>query len=328
LTVPAAELAAVEPKKNTVLLTFRPGSKLTAFALGTKPEPLDPLIAALTPIFALPRTETRFLALRVILPSFKFSDRAQTNALHKGIIGQTSQFLQQFCSSAGSIAVNGSLVDVFSCVFRMRYRNESAQPTDASVKALGQEFRRHLIVVWCQSIIKCLQPSASPSEKAFYSQLAVNAASTVSKASSRLDLECEDLVSAAAAFAEYGSREGLEVAAARIAKEAQDGIDKELGKVHPFDAQNLPLLMTMAIAVLSGIAAGMYSVDIDLLAEKAVEFTQALLTRQQIDAARKDLIQTHNGFLRDMVCRLDGQRYDEPFQFIFCIWEMRIQGES
>jgi hypothetical protein len=323
LTCPAAELASVESKKNSAILTFKPNSKLTQFSLSTKPEPLEPLVAALTQIFALPRTEPRFLALRTILPSFKFAEEAQTKAAQKGIREQTAQFMQAFCSSAGSIAVNGAFVDVFSCVFRMRYRNESVQPVDASVKALGQDVRRHLISLWCSGILKCLKPTDSANAKLFYSRLATNAVQTVGKAASRVGISCDDLVKAMVAFAEPSGKEAIEAAAKRIAKEANEASERELARKAPFDLGQLPLLLNLAVIVLAGIAGGMYAVDVDALAEKVVDFTQAVLAGGRAEEKKRALLQEQNIFLRDFVSRLDGQRYDEPFQFIFCIWGLR-----
>jgi hypothetical protein len=319
LTVPASELSSVESKKKYALLTFRPTSKFTSLYLNTRPEPLDSLVSALTQIVALPHTETRYLTHRVVVPSFKLTEKSQTNALQRGVMAQTCQFLQAFCSSAGSIAVNPAFVDVFTCVFRLRYRTDSTPlAVEACVRAVGLDVRRHFVRTWCAGIENCLRPAESSSAKIFYAQLAVHAAASIAKAANPLGISCDDLVLAA----EQGARDQVESAARRIAKEAKEGMESELARVPPFDADNLDLLLDITVTLLAGIAAGMYAADVDNLAAKVVEFTQALLERGKVDENRRELVTTQTVFLKDMACLLEGQRYDEPFQFVFCTWPL------
>jgi hypothetical protein len=319
----SSEIDRVETKKATVVVSFKPSTKYSSVTFSTSPDPIEPLIAALSQVLSLPKQENRFLSHRAILPSFKFSSQAQSQALHKAITEQTCQFLQTFCSSSGSIAVNCPFVDVFTCVYRMRYRNEGAQVIDQSVKSLGLDIRRHIVATWCGAIVKCQQPADTHSAQMFYARVAQNAGNTVVKASSALGIQTGELLRAVTAFAEEGKSEGVAAAAKQIAKEAVDATDREIAKVLPHDLQNLRFLMDSAVIMLAGIAARMYPVDVDRFAAKVVEYTQAVLNRNQVDAARKALVQTQQIFMRDMVCLLDGQRYDEPFQFIFCIWGLR-----
>jgi hypothetical protein len=322
---PSSEVERVETKKATAVVSFKPSARHASVTFSTAPDPIEGLMSALSPVLSLPKHENRFLSHRAILPSFKFSSQAQAQALHKGITEQTCQFLQTFCSSSGSIAVNCAFVDVFTCVYRMRYRNEGAQVIEQSVRSLGLDLRRHIVAIWCGAIVKCQQPADTHSAQMFYARVAQNAGNTVVKASAALGIQSAELLRAVTAFAEEGKSDGVAAAAKLVAKEAADAADREIAKVSPHDLQNLRFLMDSAVIVLAGIAAGMYPVDVDRFAAKIVDYTQAVLNRNQVDAARKALVQTQDVFMRDMVCLLDGQRYDEPFQFIFCIWGLRAK---
>jgi hypothetical protein len=52
----------------------------------------------------------------------------------------------------------------------------------------------------------------------------------------------------------------------RIAKEAQESMDREIVEVPPFDPANLGLVLDITVTVLAGIAARRDSVDVDRLA--------------------------------------------------------------
>jgi hypothetical protein len=319
LTIPAGEVVSIESKKNLAVLTLKPTSKFPVIYFNTKPDPLEPLISALTTIVSLPRAETHFLALTAVVPSFKLAEKTQS--FHKAVMAQTAQFLQAFCSSAGSIAVNPAFVDVFSCAFRMRFKNEAVQPVATTVPALGLEVRRRLIAAWCEGILACLRPTDTASGKVFLGQLAANAAKTVAKAAKPLGLAVDDLTQAAQASV----APELDAAARRVQKEVREATARELAKAEPFDSENLELLFNVAITIFSGIAAGMYQADVDALAARAVEFTQASVDKNQPAEAKKALLQTQSVFLKDFACLLDGQRYDEPYQFVFCTWAFKPQ---
>jgi hypothetical protein len=66
---------------------------------------------------------------------------------------------------------------------------------------------------------------------------------------------------------------------------------------------------------------GMYASDCDALAAKAVNYIAAVAVKDRTEDARKDLIQAQTAFLKATVCLLDGRRYEEPFQWIYCVWE-------
>jgi hypothetical protein len=324
LSIPAADVVSVESKKGLAVLTLRPPSKQGAVYLNTKPDPIEPLISALTTIVALPRAEPKILAVGPILASFQITDKQPAAQFQKGMQGQNAQFIQAFCPSAGSIAVNPAFVDAFACSFRMRYRNDAALPINQTVPALGLDVRRQLIVAWCEGIKNCLEPVGGLIGKQFYGRLALNAANTIKKAAKPLTgLGVDEVVEAAQAFLAKGAREGLEAAVTKLQKDVQDEIESGLQKVEPFDRENLTLLLNLVITVLSGIAVGMYSVDVEALSAKVVDFTQAVIGNNKVAEARNELLQTQSVFLKDLAVLLDGQRYDEPFQFIFCTWSLK-----
>jgi hypothetical protein len=66
----------------------------------------------------------------------------------------------------------------------------------------------------------------------------------------------------------------------------------------------------------------MYQVDIDVLTEQLVEYTNAAIAKQQIDAKKRELFRVRDVYLKDLLELLDGQRYDVTFQYIFAIFQL------
>jgi hypothetical protein len=120
--------------------------------------------------------------------------------------------------------------------------------------------------------------------------------------------------------------DGLESAALAVAKRAQEQMDGEIAKVPVCDLTNLPLMLNLTMVALSAAVVGMYPSDMEVLAAKTVDYAKAVIGRSQIEEARRNLMKYLATFLRDMLCFLDGLRYDEPFQFIFCIWACGQEG--
>jgi hypothetical protein len=317
-----SDIERVENRKTAVVLAMKPGTKLMTVTLSTKPDPSDALAAALTQTLSIPKSEIRFLALPGVLPSFKFPERSLSMGLHKAIMEHSTQLLQSFCVTKGQITINGPFVDVFTCLYRMRFRNSSAQPIDKSVRDVSLDIRRHLVVAWCTAIIRCTQPADTPIARVFFARLALNAGTTVAKAANLLSILCDDLLQAVGNYADQGAIDGVADAAHRIMTETQDAVQADLARLAPCGAGHLQLMKNIAVMMLSGIIVGMYSVDIDLLAEKVVNFTKATIADTGVQQAAKELAEMQVTFLNDMLGLLDGQRYDEPFQFIFSIWEL------
>jgi hypothetical protein len=315
-----SDVDRIESKKTMAVLMMKPGQRVTTISLSTRPAPCDSLIAALTPTSCaqLPKPEPKFLALRDILPTFKFPDHAQKMQLH-GVIGdQTTQLLQLFGVSSGA---NPAFIDVFSCLLRMRYYNEQVQAIDQAVKSTLADLRRRLIVAWCSGIARCLQSPESPTQERFYAKVAAAAVETVSRACKAVQIACDDLVAAVPQFPT-----DVEPAVARIMKEAQDALDREASRFPAYDRPGLKVMYCLTLSALAGAVVGMYQVDCDAFAAKVVEYATAVANKDRVEEAKRDVIIAQTAFLKDILCLLDGRRYDEPFQWIYCTWEFREGG--
>jgi hypothetical protein len=316
------DIDRVDNKKTAVVLAMKPGSKLTTVTLTTKPEPSDDLAAALTVVLAIPRPEIRFLALSQILPTFRFTERSQSMKLHKSIMDATTNFLLFFSGSKGSSATNGPFVDVFTCLYRVRYRNSKVVAPEPSVPDTVQAIKRHLVLLWCSAITKCAQPAETPIAKLFSSRVALNAAQTVAKAGESLGINCDELLQTTGGYAEQGSPDGVELAVGKIEMIVQEAINTEIAAIEPPDIGHIRLMLNIVIMVFAGVIVGMYQPDIDDLAERTVAFTSAIVTGTGIDQTKRDLIQIQALFLKNMLGFLDGLRFEDPFQYIFCLWDL------
>jgi hypothetical protein len=323
-----SDIERVENKKNIAVITMKPGGKIATIYLTTKPDPCDNLVTALTQVLALHTPEIRFLALTDIIPTFQFSDKSQGIALHKAIMDQTTQLLQIFSTPKSASSVNGSYVDVYSSLYRLRYSNRDAIPVETKARDVGSDIRRTMIVLWCNSLSKCLQPAENQAAKTFYTRVAVNAATTISKLGSSIGIKADDLVKAANLFSAQGDGSRIEPTALQVSMLAQTELNDSVGAVPAMDLLNMQFLLNVAVVALSGIVIGMYQTDIENLATRVVDFAKRVVDKRRVEDAKRDLMTVQTKFLRDMLCLLDGKRYDEPFQHIFCLWSLRELDSS
>jgi hypothetical protein len=315
---PVGSLDHVESKKMLVTVFFRGGTP--PIFLNTKPEPCDSLIRALTIVTGSPKPETKSLSLSGVLPSFRLEEKNRTFQLHRLITDQTVELLQTFRVSTEAPAVCMPLVDVFTCLFRFRYRNDPTITFDEAVRNLGADVRRHLLIAWSYAIINCAQPLNVPTAKVYFSRLALHCSRTVELAAKTLNIPCDGLVAACQTYAQDDIVNGIEQLSLEIARQAQQGIDDGIAAIAPCDVQNLRVLLNLTVLVLAAAISGMYVVDLELIASKIVEYTKAVIMRTNIDHARRVLFRVQQAFLKDMLYFLDGQRYEEPFQYLFCTW--------
>jgi hypothetical protein len=316
-----ADVDHVENRKTAVFLVLKPGSHVTSMTLSTKPDPSDALHEALTQVLAIAKPKIRFLALTQLMATFSFPGRQKEMALHKGLMDATTQLIQSFAVAKGVTTPNGQLVDALTCVCRMRFRNAHAQHPDAARDA-GLLFRRWFVAAWARAVARAARP-ADGGGAAYFARLAANAANTAVKAAAAVAIDADALSAAAAAYADAGAHAALEEAANRVAGEARAAIDADLARTPPCDLGHLAWALDVALVILAGVIAGMYAVDVEDLAEKAVAFTRAAVTRApDAEELRKALLDAQALFIRNLLELLDGQRYDVKFQYVYAIWPL------
>jgi hypothetical protein len=321
-----ADIERLENRKTSVVLVMRPGLQTATMILSTKPEPSDALAAALTQILVIPKPEIRFLALSEILPTCKFPGRREEMEVHKGMMPLAMPIIQAFGGTKYSTTTNGQFVDALTCVYRMRYRNSNIQPINDCTKETGLNVRRRMVVIWCDALLRAIQPSEAPFAFPYFSKLALNLRETIVKASKRLSINADDVLAAASQFAESGSPGNLEGIAKRISDEAQGGINADLATSTPVDEGYFKWSLDLAVITLVGIIVNLYAVDIENFSAVLVRFTRTVVTPGgQVEDAKKEMKQAEALFLRYVLRLLDGQRYDPKFQFIYAIWHLQNQ---
>lgn len=306
------DIDRLESRKTSVVMGMKPGCKVTSIVLTTKPDPSDNLNAALTQTLASSKPEIPFLALAHILPTFRFPERADDFTLHKSIMEAATQILQSFGVSRG---VNGPFVDAFTCVYRMRFRNAAAQSHAECVRDTTNLIRRHFSAVWARAAARATQPAESPAGRLYFARLAHHISQMIARISG---LPCDDLVQAAAKYADTGRSDGVSEAAARV--EAAIG---ELEMEAPCDRGHVVLALNFALLTLAGVVVAMYPADIDRVSQKIVDFTAAACEGTVGEDKKAALVQVQVAYLRDMLGLLDGRRYDDVFQWPFALWVLQ-----
>lgn len=316
----ASEIDQGPTKKSPTILSFQTKKGNTYF-LNTDPDPCEKLLEAIKPVLNIPNPEIRFLALSNILPTFQFSNRGIMMNLHKTIMTQCTQLLTTFHAKLqGSNSISGAFVDLFSCAYRMRYKNTDALNTEETTKDLINQIRAYLTFYWCSAIQRAAKDSVESEDKKFYSKIISNAIETIGVASSGLGIPIDDLTNAVQSFP--NNPDGLIQTSAEIRKKFQSFIETQFSTKPPLDRNNLTLLLNILLIGFSGLAAGIYQYDIDALAESTVFYTRAVFGNEGVEEKKKKLLEDKSQFLTELLRLLDGDRYEKNFQYIYCVWEM------
>jgi hypothetical protein len=318
--LPVSDIVSIEAKKMVVTVTLRPGAPFPLITLNTKPEPCESLVTALTPLSGLPKKELNFLSMAAILPTFRFPDKSALATLHRLACEQTVHLVQALQPAAQAASVSAPLTDIFECAYRMRWVNQASARIDRSVRELSQDIIRHLLIAWCYCVIHAAQPIQTPVARVYFSRLSLHCGRTVVKAANAVGIPAQDLMPLVEAYAADGPPDGIEAVALRVARAAQDAMDQGLTEDPACDLKNLRLLLNCAVIGLSAVLSGIYDVDLESFSAKVVEYTRAVVSNSNVERMKKTLVKVQQAFLREMLYFLDGQRYDEPFQYVFCTW--------
>jgi hypothetical protein len=312
--IQCSEVEQLAPKGASIVLSLRSSVRYSTLILTTpsqrnpRGEPNSNLTNAFTAIQSVPSPGPHYRTENTtVLTSFGFSAPSQTTALKRAATEQTTQILTSI--GASNPLPLTQLVDLFICVYRMRFRNEAGQAIDNSADACSVDLRRHIFVVWCSAVPKCLK------QHDFYRSVLGSVLSSVtvmiSTFANRLGIRADDIIQAPQA------------AAARIQRDAAEATDRGLGQVPPYDPQNLKFVLDLAAAVISGVAAGLWAADVKQLVGRIIEFTEAVIAEARVDDAKKEVVAAEGVFLRQLATLLDGRRWDEVYQFVFRVWDRR-----
>jgi hypothetical protein len=206
---------------------------------------------------------------------------------------------------ASAAAAPVLLADAFICVYRMRYRNDAAHAVDTAADACGLDLRRHVLGVWCAAVPKCLK------QHDFYRAVLGAVTRMITALAAQVGIHADDVIQAPQA------------AAARIIREAAEVTERGFDRGTPFDQQNLKFVLDLTTTAIAGIAAGLWAADVEPFVGRIVDFTAAVIAKAGVDDAKKDVVAAEAVFLKQLATLLDGRRWDDVYQFIFCVWGRR-----
>ncbi|OHT16380.1 hypothetical protein TRFO_13231 [Tritrichomonas foetus] len=317
-------------KKSKTWLSVYTKSNGTIY-LDARPNPSDKLCEALTPILNIPNPEIRFLALPCILPSFNFSDQRGTMMLHKCIMEQSSQILTSFHAQLENVNtrnISGAFVDLYSCAYRMRYNDNSAHDSANTTQKFSLDIKRYMIKIWCEAVLRAGQSLTSndqTNDPLYYIIIIASAVDTISTASEGLNLNLSSLLAASQNLKQTQQPNDVKpvlAAVAQLLREVENALDQGYLADPPFDKANLISILNMVIIALSGFIVGIYQYDLDRIAERVVEYTRAIVNQANAEDARKLMNSERQTFLTELLRFLDGGRYDNTFQYVYCVWDL------
>jgi hypothetical protein len=242
-------------------------------------------------------------------------------SIHKALMDASGTLIQTLLPGNSSEApnTNSTLVDALTCLFRMRYRNSNVPAADLCVPATVLAVKHNMLVLWCTEIGRCVTVTDNANENAFHLQLAVHASATVGRICQSVGIASDALAQAVAAYAERGTSDGVAAAADAIREQAQRALDADAAQLTPCDPGHIAVIQYEVITLLVGSVIGLYETDVEALGAKVLACTSAAVQgddREELAALRI----AHDAFVRDMLGFLDGLRFEEKFQYVFCLW--------
>lgn len=320
LSITASEIDQGPIKKSSTVLSIQTKKGYTYF-FNTSPDSCEKLFEALKPILNIPNPEIRFLALSIILPTFNFTNKGVMMSLHKTIMTQCTQLLTTFNAKLhGTNTISGAFVDLYSCAYRMRYTNADAMNTEETTKDFVNQINAYFAFHWCKAIQRAASDSLNSDDEKFYSNIIKSATETIGIAARNLAIPIDNLVNAVHQLP--SNAENIVQISGQTGKQFQSFLEERLVAVTPLDRYNLLFLMNILLIGLSGLIAGIYQYDIDILAENTVFYARAVFANEGIEEKKKRLLEEKEQFLTEMLRYLDGDRYNQAFQYVYCIWDM------
>jgi hypothetical protein len=235
---------------------------------------------------------------------------------HKALMDASLRLIQ--FSQAQHSTANVALVDALTCLFRFRYRNSTVIRADRSVPATLLAVKRRLLVLWCRGLINCCAVTDNQLENAFHAELAAYIADLISKMCENIGLEM-DIPEVSSRNAEAGISVGVKEAAGAIENNVQQALDEEINALRACDPGYVEFIQHEVIMVLAAIRIGFYDNEIAAFSAKICKCTKAAIAKNDAQE-RMELAAAHDDFVKDMLGFVDGLRYEEKFQFVFCLW--------
>jgi hypothetical protein len=306
----AQDIERTEAKKTTAILSMKSDCKFTTIYLNSTPEPCDHIIEALTISPPHSKPDPIHFSANLIIPSI----RTTTSIFHRLAIDQLNSFIQLLGSPP---TTSPHLVDAIACLYRLRFGAKSNSSLEQNISSLFVDLKRFLIVIWSIGYSQTLQQVDSGSA-IFQQKIGQLIIATIQKVATDIGLQCKDLDSGEA-----------EQAIQLIRKSAQDGLNREEENKRSFDPPGTRLLLGPVLVMIGGVVVGMYEFDLKMLAQTIVDYVEVVIDRGgPLDHAKHTLQQKQGLFLRELLCLLDGRRFDDVFQWIYCLWELRAKEST
>lgn len=318
--VPCIDIDRVEIKKSCVMVQMKPTyNQPVLFLNSVIPEKTRELLDALNVVQSVPSHETRYLSLPVVLPTFKI-DKNCIMKLHTTVVTQCASILTTVKSPTKQ---SGALVDIFECLYRMRFPDSLSMNSSHNVPGLMADIYRHMLIYYSSAIIRCMNCiPRQPQLGGYFVNIATQAASTVSTVATCIGISFMDLSQAIANLQNYGPLEAVIQACDRIAEEAKRGYDNSLFHAAPFDMNNLEYVMNTIIMAIAGFACGMYQEDVDDLASKTVDYTRNVVLHQNASAPIDDFHKSRKSYAIEMLRLYDGRPFDPQYHHVYVVFNL------
>jgi hypothetical protein len=325
------DVAKVEPRGFAAYVELRPGFRFEWMQLSTSPKPCELLVKALTPVELMAKLEVKPVALPEIVASFMFNDRAESGLLTKKLVEESSRLLPEFFKIHPASPVNIPFADAVACTYRVRYRNNHVFPLEETVASLCMDIRRSIFELWCLGLIKCvnMDNGESRANRAFSRRLLLGISGTINKAALVLSIDTSDLEEAVQNYMQDAEGEDALLAeevigsARKLATDVRADIEAGIEGIRPADEAGFRRLLELAVIVFAGIAAEIYDDAVIILVKKIYHYTESLIsTSRHVVETSSALNKGRLSFIMELMTFLDGKRYYQTFQYIYCIWDL------
>jgi hypothetical protein len=157
--------------------------------------------------------------------------------------------------------------------------------------------------------------------------------STINKATLALEVDGAELETAIQNYLDDElddrrlSQEVLKTART-IADLAKRKIDEALAQRPAVNDPAYRMMLELVVVTFAGVASEIYDEAVIMLLRKMLRYTQNVIGSDHfVFEAKRDLIGARMTFILELLAFLDGKRYYQVFQYVYCVWDLgRVTG--
>lgn len=309
-TIPPTAIVDVEAKGDAdVLIKTKVESKQVYYYIEAIKN--SKILAAIKPETEKTTKTVVYKSETTVVPTYNDMINMQT------FIDLSTKNANQFFSPFPNKTIPSSFIDLYICMYRLRFNNVNGVNTEKCFPITLTAFRRELLFNWYIALIRACKFKVEPNAFEYFVRIIINTSADIAQISESLQMPCTELLSSIAEMSENGSAESI----ISVAEQSRSRVSMQIEQSYkemPAPAQALSdLIMKVALVGFCGIQVNIFSVDLERLTTTAIDYTMACHSKNCNEDNIKSLKKSLDLFTNELLRFMDAKRYDPEFHFVF-----------